>query len=106
MNRTPEIVAALRAEIELAPPGDLPAIIGQVASVHAEALARLMTPRTEVPDAGDDRLLTIEETATALNATVRWVRLHKNELPRVKLPGRRLLFSANRLAAFIKRRTA
>jgi hypothetical protein len=108
MNRTHEILAALRSEILNGPLEELPALIGQVEALKAEAFARLVTP-VSAPgddDAGD-RLLTAEEVAQRIggNCTLRWVRDHQDQLPRVQLPGRKVRFSAKRLDAMIKRRS-
>lgn len=107
-KETPQIIAALRAEIESVPAGELPAIIGQIEALKAEAFARLVSPHgpAEIePESPHDRLLTVEETANLLGQTSRWVRDHKLKLPRVKLPGRTLRFSEKRLATLIKQRS-
>lgn len=94
------------------PRGELPAIIGQVAAIHAEMLARIVTrdepvPVAEAPKATQiDRLLTIEEVAAQLGQTSRWVRRHWRELrARAEMPGRTLRFSEQRLSIFLKNRT-
>ena len=110
MNRTPDLLASLRAEILAAPPADLPSIIGQVEAMKAEAFARLVSQgssdRKEPVESGDatEKLVTIQEAAEILGQSPRWVRDHQNELPRVKLPGRTVRFAAKRLNAFIRRR--
>jgi hypothetical protein len=108
VNRTPDILAELRAAIQEAPPAELPAIIGQMEAVKAEAFARLVTPvlPSESEIAGD-YLLTDEEVAQRLGGdiTSRWVRDHADKLPRVKLPGRKLRFSAKRLDSMLRKRS-
>lgn len=104
-----KILNALRGEISGIAQAELPAVIGQIEAVKAEAFARLMSEKSVVADVveleSDDRLLTVEEVAQKLGQSSRWVRDHKVELPRVKLPGRTLRFSEKRLAALIKRRS-
>ena len=108
MNQTPNIIAALRAELESSPVAELPAILGQIEALRTETFVRLVSvaPRaaTSEEDSEADRLLSVDEAAERLRQTPRWVRDHRNELPRVKLPGRTLRFSEKRLTAFIKRR--
>lgn len=108
MNRTPEILAELRAAIDAAPITDLPAIIGQVEGLKAEAFARLVVPAA-VSDRDDDAgdLLTAEQVAARLGDgyTSRWVRDNQAKLPRVTLPGRKLRFSAKRLETMIRKRS-
>jgi len=113
MNRTPDLIAALRSEIHVAPFADLPSILGQVAALEGEVLARLVTPQQQVrppdedrPSDDGDRLLTVAETAQRLGQKTRWVRAHQNELPKAQLPGRSLRFSAKRLDAWMRRRIA
>jgi len=109
VNRTPEIIAELRAAIAHAAAAELPAIVGQVAALQAEALARIVSTRTtaETDDIGEEQLLTAGEVAERLGngTTSRWVRDHQDELPRVDMPGRTLRFSSRRLNAMIKRRS-
>ncbi len=105
MNKTPDLISELRAEIQSAPPGELPGIIGQLEAVKAEAFARLVTPQPCDGADDDDRLLTVDDVAAQLGETSRWVRDHQDDLPRVKLPGRSLRFSAKRMASIIKRRS-
>ncbi len=111
MNKTPDLISELRAEIQSAPPGELPSIRGQLAELEAELLARLFAQRA-VPiaeassDESADVLLTVEETAERLGQKAQWVRAHQNELPRVQLPGRSIRFSAKRLDAWLNRRSA
>lgn len=110
MNRTPEILAELRKELAAVPPCDLPAIIGQIEAVKAEAFVMLMAPTPvpveREPEDDSDRLLSTDEVATRLGQTSQWVRAHKHELPRVILTGSRSLrFSEKRIATMIKRRS-
>ncbi len=112
MNKTSELLAALRSEIQDLPSADLPAIIGQVEAVKAEAFARMMAPLQTSDDEKSspdrqvaDRLVDVRGAAVMLGQTERWVRDHQRELPRVNLPGRTVRFSENRLAAFIRRRS-
>ena len=103
-----ETVRRIAELIQGAPVDELPTIIGQIEALKAEAFARLMAPRPDAGEIGqdpDDRLLTADEAAEMLGQTSRWVRDHRLELPRVKLPGRTLRFSEKRLAAMIKRRS-
>lgn len=105
MNNTPAILADLRAAITAAPVAELPSIIGAVEAVKAEAFARLVTPST-APVAEDESLLVdADEAARMLGVTSRWVRDHQSKLGRVELPGRKLRFSAKRIAAMVKRRS-
>ena len=114
MNKTPDLLAALRAEIVSAPAADLPAIIGQIEAVKAEAFSRLVSPlpAANVDPVSDgtaeaaDTALTVEEVALRLGQKVQWVRAHQRELPRIHLPGRTVRFSARKLDAWMKRRTA
>jgi hypothetical protein len=106
VNRTPEILTALRQALAAAPAADLPAIIGQIEAVKAEAYIRLMTETAAPTEKIDDsKLLTVDEVAAHLGQSARWVRDHKHELPRVVLPGRLMRFSAKRLESMIKRRS-
>jgi excisionase family DNA binding protein len=114
-SRAPELLAALLAEIECAPHGELPAIHGELARLDAHLLLRLSMPAaTPLPeeettspevDPAGDRLLTVEEAAAILGQKPQWVRAHQNELPRVMLPGRNVRFSAKRLESWIRRRS-
>jgi len=106
MNNTPAILAELRAAITAAPVAELPSIIGAVEAVKAEAFARLVTP-SAAPVAEDDGNLLVDadEAARMLGVTSRWVRDHQSKLGRVELPGRKLRFSARRIAAMVKRRS-
>lgn len=101
MNQRPEIIAALRLEVQTAPAAELPSIIGQIEAVKAEAFARLVTPAPAEVD--EDKLMTVDEVAATLGETSRWVRDHVKDLPRVALPGRTLRFSGRRLADLLKR---
>jgi len=108
VNRSPELLDALRAEIQMAPLADLPAIGGGLEALRLEIRIRL-SQAVPVPAAAaaqdGDRLLDAQEAAERLNQTPRWVRAHKDELPRVVLPGdRSLRFSGRKLELFIKRR--
>lgn len=108
MNRAHEILASLREEIGAVPAVELPAIIGQIEAVKAEAFAKLVTPAPAVAETRDDgdRLLTPEEAAEKLAQTSRWVREHSRELKaRVDLPGRTLRFSEQRLDIYLRNRT-
>ena len=108
MNRTPEIIAQLRAEVQSSPAEDLPAIIGQMAALHAEAFARIIaTPPQAADTEGAEQLLTAEEVAQRIggDCTSRWVRDHQDQLPKVALPGRLLRFSARRLDVMIRNRS-
>jgi hypothetical protein len=111
MNRTPDILAGLRAEILAVPPAELPSIIGQIEAVKAEALALLVmsarqsTIEPDLTDADYDRLVDVQEAARMLGQTPRCVRDHQKELPRADLPGRTVRFSKKRLSAFVKRRS-
>ena len=105
--QAPTPLDALRIEVETAAVADLPAIIGQIEALKAEAFARLLAPQPRASEAdGDagDKLLDVDQAAALLHQSPRWVRDHRDELPRVKLPGRLLRFSEKRLASFIKRR--
>src|ERR1700674_1662380 len=109
MNKTSELIAALRSEIQSMPRADLPTVIGQVEGLKVEAFACLVTPERQLDahasaESDGDRLLNVGETAELLGQTPRWVRHHQRELPRVSLPGRTVRFSERRLAAFIRRR--
>jgi predicted DNA-binding transcriptional regulator AlpA len=111
VNRTPEIIATLRAEMESAPRSDLPSIIAALAGLSAEAHLLLTAP----PPAGDggaairpddaDELLDVHEAAQLLRQKVAWVYAHQDELPRVKIPGRGVRFSRRKLRAWIDRRS-
>lgn len=106
MNDTPSLLAALRDAIGAAPVAELPGIAGAVAGLHAEVLARLVAARDDRPEQGpEDELLTPAQAAKVLNTNERWVRDHRKDLPRVQLPGRKLRFSAKRIAAMVKRRS-
>ncbi|HLJ74660.1 MAG TPA: helix-turn-helix domain-containing protein [Thermoanaerobaculia bacterium] len=110
MNRTPELIAALRADILAAAPAARPSMIGQLAALQAEMLAQLsMTkllepPPPEVAPAEEDRLLRAEEAARLLGQKVQWVYAHAHELPRVPLGGRSVRFSLKGLHRLLARR--
>lgn len=113
MNRTPELLAALRAEIESAPSAELPAVIGQIIALAADGFVRIGRLRqsdggeagASDPQDGGDRLIDVDAAAAMLGMSSRWVRDHQGELPRVNLPGNAVRFSSKRLASFIKKRS-
>lgn len=105
MNKTPDLFAALRAEILQSSAGELPAIVGQLATLHAETFALICAGSAPKVADDEDRLLSVNEVAERLGETSSWVRTHKKDLPRVKMPGRLLRFSEKRLQAMIKRRS-
>ena len=109
VNQTPAVLEQLRNELLRTPIAELPAVIGHLEAVKAEAFARLFAspmPHANVEPNGsvDDRLLTVAEVAQRIGQTPRWVRDHKDQLPRVSVPGRALRFSESRLAMMIRRR--
>jgi hypothetical protein len=107
MNRTPEILAQLRDAIQSAPPAELPAIIGQVEAIKAEAFVRLATPAQPEPSTPEpDRFLTVEDVVARMGqgTTSKWVRAHASELGLVRMTGRRLRFSEQKLARILRMR--
>ena len=104
-----DVLDELRAAIAAVAVVELPALIGTLEGIKAEAFARLIGVRDTDPelehDTVEDRLITAEEAATMLGVTSRWVRDHQTTLHRVNLPGRLLRFSAKRIAQLVKRRS-
>ena len=65
------------------PATELPAFIGQIAEVHAIALARLTSPlpASAIPDRNLDDVLAVDQAATYINMSVKWVYRHQGILP-------------------------
>lgn len=102
-------IAEIRREIDASPAADLAEIIGQLEALKASAFAQLVNSAGAgalclAPEEDGDRLVDVDEVATKLGETSRWVREHKHLLPLVDFPGRGLKFSAKRLEAWMKRR--
>jgi hypothetical protein len=107
VNKTPELIESLLAEIQNAPSGELPSIRGELARLEAVLMMRLTTPQqfTDVPhddDAGD-RLIDVKAAAEKIGMSVRFMYKHASEYGGEKHGGA-LRFSAKRLERIIKRR--
>jgi len=85
----------LRAVVARTTPQDLPALCGDLAAAHAEALARMLSAHVAVSEErGSDENLQIEEAARRLGVSKNYLYRHGNRLPFAVRIGRRLLFSA------------
>ena len=93
----PVLIAA-----QIMPREELPRLLGDLEEVRATAMARLACPvRTQYPP---DELLDIEEAARRLGVSVGYLYRHHRRLPFTRRMGRRLLFSANGIQAYLRSR--
>jgi hypothetical protein len=119
MNRSPDLLDALRAEIREAPVAELPAIGGSLEALRLEiqlqlSLAVMPSPllaaaasangNREPSPAGDVALMDVEEVAAFLKVKPGWIYRHKDKLKPIALPGSRLLrFSRASVERFQRR---
>src|SRR5262245_24017759 len=89
-------------------PAAVPAILGQLAALQALFLARLVAGTTaqanEGGPANGDRNLSVEEAAHRLGVKPGYLYRHSGRLPFTVRIGRRLLFSADGLERWNRRR--
>jgi hypothetical protein len=90
----------LKAAREL-PPEDLPDLIGRLEAVKATAWARLSAPQTTSLE--HDELLDIGEAAKRLGVGRGYLYRNHQEYSFTRRQGRKLLFSARGLDAYIRR---
>jgi hypothetical protein len=69
------------------PATDLPAFIGQIAEVHAIALARLTSPipAAALPDRNLDDVLDVDQAAAYIDMSAKWIYRHQGILPVMKV---------------------
>lgn len=108
MNRTPELLAELRAEIEGATRSELPSIRGQLAELEAVIQMRITSPQqlAELPHADDegDRLIDVKAAADKMQMSERYLYEHAQEYGGAKYGGA-LRFSVRRLDSIIRNRS-
>jgi predicted DNA-binding transcriptional regulator AlpA len=96
------------ARIAAVPVEQLPALLAHLAAVQAAVAARLAArgAADNLPHAGPDRLLTVDEAAQRLGVTKDWLR-RRGSLPFVvKLSEGTVRYSAARIARFIAQHQA
>lgn len=79
-------------------PAELPRLLGDLEEVRTTALARLSAPAPLIPS---DELLTCEQAAERLHCSK--VYLYKTALPFKRKLGRKLLFSQNGIAEYLRK---
>jgi excisionase family DNA binding protein len=99
----------LRALVEAAEPGELPALAGELAHGYAAVLTRIASAAAAaVPNtmtAATTSLLTVEEAADRMATTTAWLYRHAKRLPfSRKLGHRTLRFDAQGLDRWVKSR--
>jgi excisionase family DNA binding protein len=104
-----ERAAALRALAKLideAPPEELPALLAALAAIATGAAARFLAAAADdrTAEHGTDRNLGIAEAAQRLGVSKDFLYRRAKRLPFTRRIGRRLLFSANGLEAWNRRR--
>lgn len=88
--------------IDALPVAALPAVLAQTAAVQARIAARMATAMP-APAPVEDRLLTVAETAEALQKSETWLYHHAKELPFTRRVGRGLRFSSTGLRKYLDR---
>ncbi len=93
----------LEAIIDVVPPDQVPAAIGELHRHLALLTLRLSDPNKHGPPVASDgeRLLATGEVAQRLNVDARWVQRHKRELG-VRRVGRHLRFSESSVERYLK----
>lgn len=96
---TAELIAAI-AEID---PADAPAVLAAVASLLAQA--RPVASPLDRQEAPDDQSLTIEEAATLVRRSTKWIYRHRKQLPFVReMAPRSYIVSKNGLERWLAKR--
>jgi excisionase family DNA binding protein len=95
----PELQPALDAARTLAPE-ELPHLIGELEELKATCLARLAAPPME---ARPDRSLNLKEAADRLGVSRQYLYRHWRKFKFARQEGRKVLFSANALDAYLRR---
>lgn len=109
----PELLSALRKAVSTILREELPAFLGSIEIVKAEALARcaekpaapLKPPPLAAAESPPEVVLTPEQVAERLGRSKWWVYDHRHELPVTRLPGRRWGVSNVKLKRWIERRS-
>lgn len=83
---------------------DLPTLIGQLEAAKATAWARLTAPTPAKSD--HDELLDVTEAARRLGVSIDYLYDHHQDYIFTRRQGRKLLFSALGINAYIRRQTA
>lgn len=98
----------LRALVDGAKPGELPALAGELARALGAVLARTATPAAPpAPAEAADTLLTVEQAAGRLGVTRTWLYRHAGTLPFTRKLGHRTLrFSERELERWQRTRPA
>jgi hypothetical protein len=99
MNWTDELAAVLKVA-RSASTDELPRFLGDLEIVRAVAWQRLATP-TEKVQQPKEELLNVHQAARRLGVSTKF--LYTNPFPFTRQVGRRVLFSATDLNAFIRR---
>jgi hypothetical protein len=94
----PELQPALDAARTLAPE-ELPHLIGELEELKATCLARLTSPAIDTKD----ELLDVPEAAARLSVSTEYLYRNHRRLPFTRRIGKRLLFSSNGLAEYVKK---
>ena len=101
-------LGALARLIEEAPPEELPALLALLAAIATSVAARFLAAAADDHTASDgaDRNLGIAEAAERLGVSKDFLYRRAKRLPFTRRIGRRLLFSAQGLEAWNRRRAA
>jgi len=80
---------------------DVPRLLGDLEEIRATAMARLMTP---APAAQPDELIEVDEASHRLGVSADYLYHTHSRLPFTRRQGRKLLFSAQGIEQYIRRR--
>jgi excisionase family DNA binding protein len=83
------------------PAEELPRLVGDLEEIKWVALVRLTSPAAQHPP---DELLNVEEAARRLGVSPGYLYRNHHRLPFTRHMGRKLLFSANGIEAYIRSR--
>ena len=82
------------------PASELPAVLGELEQIRATAQARLFAPATAV---APDESLDVDEAARRLGVSADFLYRHSSKYKFVRREGRRLVFSARGLDAYLSK---
>lgn len=94
-----ELQSALHLAGTLAP-SDLPRLLGELEEIRATALSRLAGPKVE---ARPDESIDVDEAAKRLGVSRDYLYRHHSEYRFARREGRRLVFSARGLDAYLSK---
>jgi len=107
VTRLETLCAVRLAAQEAITSGDLPAFLGAVQQVCAEAMLDAAAPKASSSETRvGGRLLTVQEAAKRLGRSRWWVYRHKTTLPITRLPTGGFGFDARKLERWIESRSS